>query len=61
MRLHRLGEGGQGVGEPGAVGRGRRREAAPRAVVGVGRDDAARLVPDGGEAEGVSRSSASRK
>ena len=44
MRLHGLGERGERVGEAGAVGRGRGGEAAPSAVVGVGGDDAARLV-----------------
>ena len=52
VRLHRLGEGGQGVGEAGAVGRGGRREPAARAVVRVGGDDGAGLVPDGGVGRG---------
>ena len=44
VRLHGLGEGGQRVGEACAVRRGRRGEASRRAEVGVGGDDAARLV-----------------
>ena len=52
VRLHRLGERGQGVGEAGAVGRGGRGEAAARAVVRVGGDDGSGLVPDGGVGRG---------
>ena len=37
--------------KPGAVGRGRGGEPAGGAVVRVGGDDAARLVPHGGEAD----------
>ena len=44
VRLHGLGQGGERVGEAGAVRRGRRGEAAPGAVMGVGGDDGARLV-----------------
>ena len=60
VRLHGLGEGGERVGEPGAVGRGRGGEAAGGAVVGVGGDDAAGLVADRGERRRRSRARARR-
>ena len=50
--LDRLGEGGEGVGESGAVGRGRGGEAARGAVVGVGGDHTAGLVTHRGERDG---------
>ena len=48
VRLHRLGERREGVGETGAVGGGRGREPAARAEVRVGGDDAPGLVPHRG-------------
>ncbi len=51
MGLDGLGEGGQRVGEPGAIGRGRGGEAPGGAVIRVGGDHAAGLVPHGGEGD----------